>query len=164
MIGTESASAQREAAAQRLDSQARDAWAEQARAQRWTLWTRLSWAWTVSEATATRQVEAWADELRARVPGSAVLVGLHNDTDRLHAHALIFIPSRWSERRYPPGVCVTREIRDVWHHWRHGLVWAERYSPARADRRHGAAAYLARDVGTVMQFGTAPSYQPRRRR
>src|SRR6266513_2455549 len=49
-----------------LDARAKAAWRDLGRAHRWTLWVRLSWAWPVSEGTASRHVARWAMRLRQR--------------------------------------------------------------------------------------------------
>lgn len=154
----------RDTGIRRLEAAARAAWAEGARGKRWTLWARLSFAAHVSDITASKHIERWATQFKADVPGSAILIGLHNDTSRRHAHALIFVPRRWWDISYPPGIWIVGWSWEPWLRWRHGQVWAVPYSPHRTARQHGAAEYLARDPGAVMQFGAAPSYQPRRRR
>jgi hypothetical protein len=161
---TMSARDERQADADHLIAAAQQAWVGEARGQRWTVWARLSWSWTAAATTASRQVEAWATRLQARVPGASVMVGLHTDTERIHAHALVFIPKRWYRRRLPRGVRRVDWAWDAWLRWEHGLTWAEPYSPPRTAQNHGAAAYLAREVGTVWQYGKAPPYRPRRRR
>jgi hypothetical protein len=158
------ASKDRESGEGRLSAAATRAWADGGRRRRWTVWARLSWAWDVSEMRASQQVEQWAERLRARVPGAAVLVGLHNDTARRHAHAVIFVPRQWSAPPFPLGVHVVGECWGLWLAWPHGDIWAERFSPGPTASAHGAVAYLARDPGTVLSFGRAPAYQPRRPR
>lgn len=149
-----------------VESAARRAWADSAWDRRWTFWVRLSWAHPVSEYAAQRHVAQWAARVRRRVPGSAVMVGVHHDTDRRHAHCLVFIPRRGA----PPARSAVEWCRGVcqtWHQtlWRHGLLWLDRFTPGpSASQRHGAPVYLARDPGSVMRFGTAPRYQPRRAR
>jgi hypothetical protein len=156
----------RESGIRSLDASARSAWAEGARGKRWTLWLRLSWSWQVSEYAASNHVERWATRLIARMRGASVLVGLHTDQGRIHAHALVFIPRRGassnsSSPNWLRGCALT------WHQkrWRHGLIWLDRFSPGRTSRgKHGAAEYVAKDPGSVLIFGAAPEYQPRRRR
>lgn len=144
---------------------ARKAWTEAAWRRRWTLWARLSWGWGVDPITAERQVEAWAGQLQGRLPGAAVLVGLHGDTNRQHAHALIFIPRRWVQQSLPLGVEIVGPPRwGPWLQWRYGEVWVQEFKPQGRGRGHGAPEYLARDVGTVMQYGVPPEYRPRRKR
>lgn len=153
-----------EAGIARLEARAREAWGDVARRGRWTLWVRVSWSWPVSEATAWHHLARWANKLRASVPGVAILAGLHTDTDRRHAHLLVFVPRRWWDVTYPEGITPVGWCWEAWLGWRHGHVWVQRYSPGRSARGHGAAEYLARDVGTVERFGSAPEYRPRRAR
>lgn len=144
---------------------ARAAWADGARGKKWTLWTRLSWAWSVSEYTASKHIEHWARQCQTRVPGSSMLIGLHQDTSRRHAHALIFVPRRWWDISYPPGIGIVGEAWAPWLRWRHGDVWAVPYAPGRTARTtRGAVDYLAKDPGAVMVFGTPPAYRPQRKR
>lgn len=158
-----------ESANQRLAAAARDKWADDAAAgRRWTFWMRLTWAWPVSESTALRHVERWANRLTRRIPESAVLVGIHGDTDRRHAHALVYLPRGNAGPNSRPWEWL-RGCATTWHQrrWSHGLIWLDRYSPRSAETRehHASAEYLAKGdaVGTVMKFGTAPSYSPRRK-
>jgi hypothetical protein len=173
----------RDAGVRRLEHAAREAWAEGAREKRWTLWVRLSFPLHVSEITATKHILNWATQLRAAMPGVAVLVGLHNDTSRLHAHALVFVPRRWTNPFHPHGIFVVSRCWEAWLGWRptyrrphrrrqhgrlrvhttpsslEGQVWVQPYDPTRrstAPSHRGAAEYLARDPGSVMSFGTAP--------
>ena len=146
--------------AELLEQQARSAWASIARRHSWTLWVRLSTATPVSLATMEKLVDASATQFRKDIPGSAILVGIHGDTDRLHSHALIFIPRRFSNPFHPAGISVVGSSYEPWLAlwWPHGQVWAREYDPDRfqSSSPHGAAEYLARDPGSVWQFGTAP--------
>jgi hypothetical protein len=153
----------------RLDRRARTELVRGALERRWTLWMRLTWAVPVSEYTATRDIERWATRLRNRIPGAAVLVGLHSDTDRRHAHALVFIPRQGAPPN-PSGGWLPR-LTTKRHEtlWGHGNVWLDRFRPSRFSssshpETRGAAPYLSRDVGTVMQFGSPPIYRRRRTR
>ena len=123
----------------------------------------------------------WVTQLKVDVPGVAVLVGVHSDTDRRHAHALIFIPRRITDPHHPPGISVVGSSWEAWLNWppprparrwrrRHGRlrvhtqptwgheVWVQPYDATLLAEagKHGAAEYLARDPGSVMSFGTAP--------
>jgi hypothetical protein len=153
----------RGADARRLEAAAREAWAEGARGKDWTLNVRLSFASHVAEITAAKHIERWALQFKKRIAGSAILIGLHSDTSRRHAHAHLFIPRRWWDLSYPPGISVVASCWEPWLRWRHGQVWVARFSPGRRGA-HGAAEYLARDPGTVMLFGVAPRYKPKRSR
>jgi hypothetical protein len=144
----------------RLTQAALATWADAARGRRWTFFIRLSFAWAVSEYAAAQHVERWVVRLRRLLPGAAVMVGLHTDQGRIHAHALVFIPRRGASRNNPygdwlPGCATT------WHQtlWPHGLIWLDRFA---SDRTAHAAEYSFREVGTVMQIGTAPPSQPLR--
>lgn len=142
-----------------LESAARDAWATRAVEQRWTLWARLSWAKPVSEIAASRMIEQWANRMVQGFRGSAIMVGLHDDTERRHAHALIFLPKRVVNPTYPRGVTILGWCWPEWLslEWRHGAVWAEWFSPRRSPSGpHGTGKYLARFPGSVMQYGKAP--------
>lgn len=152
-----------------LEAQAADAWARQARQARWTFWMRLSWARHVSGYTAHRHLAQWATRLQARVPGVVILVGLHTATGRCHAHALVFLPRRGA----PTGPLATwlRGVATTWHtkFWPHGLLYLDHFRPWRIrgaanPRRHGAAAYLSKEVGTVELFGSPVPYDARRTR
>lgn len=155
---------------ERVASAARAAWAEGARGKRWKFWMRLSWSWPVSEYAASRQIERWAIRFKKDMPGSAILIGLHADTGRIHAHALVFLPRRGASKMSPVGNSDSSWLRGcalTWHQkrWRHGLIWLDRYSPGRTARgKHGATEYLAQDPGSVLMFGVAPEYRPRRKR
>jgi hypothetical protein len=146
--------------AELLEQQARAAWATLALDRSWTLWVRLSSATQVSSYTLEKHLQDWATQFRRDILGSAILVGIHNDTDRLHSHALIFIPRRFANPFLPSGVSVVSTSWPQWlaMWWRHGIVWAEPYDPDRfqSSSTHGAAGYLARDPGSVMPFGKAP--------
>ncbi len=148
----------RDAGARRLEQAARDAWAEGARGKRWTLWVRLSFATPVSPITAEKHVTNWATQFRSDVPGAAFLVGFHTDTARTHAHALVFIPRRLTDPHYPVGISIVGWSWIAWLQlrWRRGQVWAEPYDPGMISGTRGAAAYLARDPGSVVEFGKAP--------
>lgn len=150
--------------AKRLDDAAREAWSsEYVAGRRWTYWMRLSWSSSVSEPLATMHLEDWAQRLIARIRGAAVLVGIHSDTERRHAHALVFIP-RGNAPANPPPCPWLPAIALAWHQefWPHGLIWLDRYSPKQSERqdgKHGAALYVAKDPGAVMRFGDAPVYR-----
>jgi hypothetical protein len=123
----------------------------------------LSTATPVSSETLTKLLEEWWEQFRRDFKGSAILLGIHTDTERVHAHALIFVPRRFSSPFLPPGVFVVREAWAAWlgTSWRHGRVWAKEYDVSlppemKSNSPHGAAEYLARDPGTVVQYGTAP--------
>lgn len=147
--------------ARSVEAAARDWWAtEYVTGRKWTLWMRLSWRQSVSEAVATEQVQEWATRLAARIQGE-VFVGIHSDTGRRHAHALVFVPRGTAPSNPPPCRWLPGIARE-WHQhmWPHGLIWLERYSAkkaARPDGRHGAAYYAGRDPGAVMRFGTTPT-------
>ena len=91
------------------------------------------------------------------MPGAALLVGLHNDTDCLHAHALIFIPRRYANPYHPAGVSVTGSSYEPWlqARWPHGQVWAREFDRS-LFTSHGPGEYLARDPGSVFLYGTPP--------
>jgi hypothetical protein len=113
----------------------------------------------VSEIAASRMVEEWADNMIKQFRGAAIMVGLHEDTERRHAHALIFLPKRIVNPTYPQGITILSWCWPAWLslEWRHGEVWAEWFSPRRsATGSHGTGGYLARFPGTVMQYGKAP--------
>lgn len=141
-----------------LERAACKAWAADARGRHWTLWVRLSVASQVSFITIEKYVTHWATQFRRDIPGAAIQVGLHLDTDRLHAHALLFVPRRWTDPHCPPGISIVGWAWVPWlaAWWRHGRVWARPYDHDRNRSTHGAAEYLARDPGTVLSFGTAP--------
>lgn len=146
------------------EAAARAAWAEVARERRWTLWVRFSWAWPVDEITASKLVAQWAASFRTSIPGAAAYVGLHNDTGRVHAHALLFVPRRLSAPIYPRGVRIVGQSWEAWLRlwWPHGMVWVTEFDPNRTEAAHGrggAAEYTARDPGAVMLFGTPPRRQ-----
>jgi hypothetical protein len=145
-----------------LDAQAQAAWVRAAQQYRWTLWVRLSWSWPVAEFTAVRHLTQWATALRQRAPGTVILVGVHTNTERRHAHALLYMPRRgaprWRRGRWLEKLAVT------WLQWPHGLAWVRPYAPGRTAQHHGAAEYLSREVGTVQQFGHPVPYRPRRKR
>ena len=152
--------------AKRLDDAAREAWSsEYVTGRQWTLVLRLSWASSVSEYLATMHLEDWAQHLTARIRGAAVFAGIHSDTERRHAHALVFIP-RGSAPPNPPPCPWLRGVTLAWHQhlWPHGLIWLDRYAPkksARPDGKHGAALYLAKDPGAVILHGQAPIHRKR---
>jgi hypothetical protein len=83
-----------------LDAQAQAAWVRAAQQYRWTLWVRLSWSWPVSEFSIPRHLTQWATELRQRAPGTVILVGVHTNTERRHAHALLYMPRRGAPLRW----------------------------------------------------------------
>jgi hypothetical protein len=146
--------------AKRLDDAARDAWSEYVSGRQWSLWMRLSWASPVSEHLATMHLEKWELRVVTRIRGAAVRAGIHSDTERRHAHALVFIP-RGSAPPNPPPCPWLPAIALAWHQqfWPHGLIWLERYSPKKSERpdgKHGAALYLAKDPGAVIPIGQAP--------
>ena len=158
-----------DACTDRLNSDARTAWVDWALSCRWTFFLRPSWAWPVSEFTAYRHVEKWAGRLQRDVSGAAVLVGLHSDVNRLHPHALLYVP----------GVEAPPEGRSLSHtasaqrwqqsYWKHGLLWLDWFRPFRIKGRgypdrHKAAAYVAKEVGTVQLYGDPIPYAPRRTR
>lgn len=150
-----------------LERAARKAWADLARAQRWTLWARLSWAWPVSEIAAGQMLDRWAEQMIARVPGASALVGIHDDAERRHAHALIFVPKKLTRPIYPEGVGIVGWCWPQWLNidWKHGQVWADWFTPSRTVRgSHGAAEYLAKNPGMVMQYGLAPRYKSEKHR
>lgn len=139
-----------------LEAGARAQWAAEARQRKWTFWMRLSWKWPVGEQVASAQVAKWVAWLQARLPGAVVQMGLHTDTERVHAHALVFIPRRGG---LPHGVAReggawSPKCASTWHqrHWPHGLIWLEPYDTGKAARVGGPGAYLARNVGTVWRF------------
>jgi hypothetical protein len=143
--------------AMRLEDAARNAWASRyVIGREWTLWMRLSWASAVSETVALQHVEDWGTRLVKRIRGGAVFVGIHSDTSRRHAHALLYIPRGKAPSTKPPNPWL-RGVALQWHqhHWRHGLIWLDRYSPSLSEtrERHRAATYTARDPGGVMYFG-----------
>jgi hypothetical protein len=145
--------------AELLEQQARAAWVSLALAQSWTLWVGLSSATPVSPITLEKHLQDWATQFRRDILGSAILVGIHNDTDRLHSHALIFVPRRFANPYLPLGVSVVGTSWPEWLAlwWRHGRVWAEPYdSNHLQSSTRGAAIYLAQDPGAVMPFGKAP--------
>lgn len=140
---------------------AQDAWAEEATGRQWTVWARLTFGYAVTEDRAMEMAERWARRLRERVPGAAVLVGIHTDTLTVHAHALVFVPRRVASPHLPPRVRPVAEAWGPWlasvGTWRHGSVWAERFDASRADGARGAARYLTRcGAHLVSRFGTAP--------
>ena len=139
------------------NADAEAAWVEAACERRWSLFVMLSFAWQVSEITAEKHVERWAVRLRRRLPGAAVMVGLHTDQGRIHAHALVFVPRRGASRNKSSGDWL-RGCSTTWHQtlWKHGLIWLDRFS---SERTAHAAEYSFREVGTVMQIGTAPPAQ-----
>ncbi len=144
-----------------LEVAARDAWSsEYVAGRKWTLWMRLSWKSSVSETVASEHVDEWARRLVTRIHGAAVFVGVHSDTSRRHAHALLYVP-RGNAPPNPPPCLWLPGVAKEWHEhlWPHGSVWLARYSLARSTRpdgRHGAAIYAARDSGNVSRFGLAP--------
>jgi hypothetical protein len=159
-----------EALLARVEGDARAAYIAHAQRRRWSLWMRLTWAVPVSEHKAMAQVEAWARRLRKRLPGAAVMVGLHSDTDRRHAHALVYLPTTGNPPPNPSGVWL-RGLATAWHTsiWGRGHVWLDRFQPGRFQSSkytatRGAARYLARDVGTVTMLGSPPEYRSRRKR
>lgn len=149
-----------EAVAKLLNA-ARDEVAERhASDRRWTFFMRLSWAYMVTEPKAIKDTEAWARRLRRGRPGIAVLSGIHFDTGRIHAHALVFIPRYGAPPNREPWKWPIEPARR-WHQskWKHGQLWLDRYSHKKAvrpDGRHGTALYTAKDPGSVMMFGQAP--------
>ena len=156
-----------DASSRALEAAAREAWADLAEGRRWTLFARLSFARQVSEAIVNRSLEDWAVKLLARAPGSAAIAGVHDDTSRLHVHALVFLPERIARPSYPPGVEVVRWNWEAWLRldWKHGQVWADWFSPARAEcSARDPALYISRFPGTVVRWGAAPPYCPRRRK
>ena len=138
-----------------LDARARRAWAAFARAHRWTLVGRLSWAWPVRQETAERQLDQWAREMRARHPGVVVFVAVHTDASRLHAHCLLFIPAGGRpgplRNRGAWPVALTKKHLVAWPY---GDVWLERYRPEQ-NAHGGMAAYMAaKEQGTMICYGT----------
>ena len=154
----------------------RAACAASAKRYRWTYFARLTWAYPpVDEIVASKDIERWATRFRRRIPGSAVSVGLHSDTGRIHAHAFVFLPRCGAPPKPPPNqplrqrVWRMRGVATTWfeEHWKRGKIWLDLYRPynVRGDpKHHGAAAYLAKQPDTVMQFGVPPLYHPRRKR
>ena len=140
-----------------LEALAREAYGEIERTHWWTIWARLSFTRHLSDETALKHIERWAAVLRAAMPGTAVLSGVHNDTPLTHCHPLIYVPRRH---------CSISPLRpSAWTgwaeailNWPHGPVWVAPYDPTFAGdaHTHGAAEYLARFPGTVLLFGTAP--------
>lgn len=142
-----------------LELEARGAWASDALGRPWTLYGSLSFATAVSGITVEKHLVDWATQFRRDITGSAIMLAWHLDTDRPHAHVLIFIPRRVADPFHPSGVSVVGWVWPQWLAlwWRHGRVWAEPFDPDRfQSSTRGAAAYLARDPGTVMTFGEAP--------
>jgi hypothetical protein len=128
--------------------------------RRWSFFIRLSWAYSVTEANAVRDIEAWARRLRRRRPGIAILIGIHFDTGRIHAHALVYIPRMHAPPNKEPWKFPVRAAHR-WYQskWKHGQLWLEQYSykkAVRPDGKHGTALYAAKDPGSVMIFGDAP--------
>lgn len=142
--------------------------AHYAQGRRWTYWVLLTWASEVTESRATADLATWARHLRRRIRNASVVVGIHSDTDRLHGHALVFIPRGAA----PPNPTPERwlpAIAQAWHQeqWPHGRLSLQRYDHRKAiaaDGKHGTALYLAKDPGSVTAFGVAPVYRARRRR
>lgn len=135
-----------------MEYQARLAWAEMVWGARWTLWVGLSFARPVSEYTASKCVSEWAARLRSAVPGTVIMSGIHTDVDRVHVHAMIFLPRHVTSPNYPRGVQVVGG--PAWEPWlallwKHGLVWAAPFDATRGD----AGFYTARNVGAVDLFG-----------
>jgi len=161
---TETMTTDRDADRRNLEAGAQKAYGETERRHWWTTWARLSFTRHVSEETATKYIERWAAVLRRKMPGTAVLLGIHNDTPLTHCHALIYVPRRHCSISSPaPGIhVVSPSPWTLWAgailNWPHGPVWVTPYDPAFSDgeRAHGAAEYLARFPGTVLHFGTAP--------
>jgi len=144
-------------------SEERAGWAELAAARRWTLWTRLLFAQPTSETTAVNLLWEFGRKLRHEMSGTALLIGIHNDTDCLHAHSLIFIPRRFADPFHPPGISTTGSPWMPWlqARWRFGEVWARPYDSSflylyQGKQHSGAGCYLARDPGAVISIGTAP--------
>ena len=159
-----------DSSAQSLLARAQAAWAAEGRTRRWTFWIRLSWATWVDLITAQRQVEEYADRMRRRVPGAAILVGFHTHAGALHAHLLMWLPPVGTPPTNPTGEWA-RALAQTWiqRRWHRGLVHVDRYQPYRArstadPRKHGAPEYLSGEVSTVMMYGKAPEYRPRRTR
>lgn len=142
-------------------TRAREAWAKLAAGKRWTLWVRLSFAKRVREATAHEVLWEWSTQLRREMLGTALLFGVHDDTDCLHAHALIYIPRRFADPYRPPGCSFEGPSWEqrLQATWRFGQVWAVPYDSTLITEGspHGAAEYLARDPGSVVRVGTAPA-------
>lgn len=174
----------------RVERDARTYHATEAARTSWTLWTRLSPPRPQFAPTLTNYIRLekslldFGTQLGRDVTGAAGEIGIHDDTDCLHAHALIFLPRRITDPFLPPGVVAVGSPN--WSAWL-GLWWPPR--PARVVRRrhgrlhrrrtqpplsvyelwvqpydqhiterteHGAGEYAARNPGSVMTFGTAP--------
>lgn len=156
-----------------LPDQARRRWAERIRQRRWTWFVRLSWsveAGPVSPYRAQGDVARWAEKLGAEHPGVAVVAGYHVGpaSERLHVHALIYVPRRGAPRGEGEPTILLGVARARWQAtWSHGPLWLDAFRPWRAGRDpqgHGAAFYVAEQPSTVEEYGTPPAYRPRRRR
>jgi hypothetical protein len=150
-----------ENAIQRLETEAADAVVAATVKKCWTFFVRLSWSWPVTEFTAQHHIADWAERLQRRLPGAAVRAGLHTDQGRIHAHAFVLIPRRGAPQHRSSSWL--RACAETWHQkrWPHGLIWLDRFAPSLSAR---GAAYSFREVGSVMEFGVAPTYRPRRTR
>jgi hypothetical protein len=132
----------------------------------WTSFVRLRCQLRVSQYTAMKHLEEWAWRLtKELIPGSAVMVGLHTDTDGPHGHGLVFLPQRFMQPIYPKGIMLVGGSNwPLWFEWcwGRGDVWVAPYRP-QDFRPGGAASYLSKELGNVVRFGSAPLRQRRRR-
>lgn len=156
----------RDARIRSLEAAARRAYGEDADARYWNVEVRLSWSYAVGEITALKHVDLWACDLRARIPGTALIIGLHKDSSLIHAHGRIYLPQRlFSEPTLPVTGSFWSPFVETALQWPHGQVWVEPFSRRKArPHTHGGAEYLAKFPETVMQFGEAPVYRARRKR
>ncbi len=157
---------EQEAERRRQLTAAREAIAIDSDAYYWNLYVRLSFNWDVDEITASKHVSDLARSVRARIPGTAFKTGLHKDRSQIHAHLRVYLPKRLFSDPTLPAPAKDSDwspwVQAILQ-WRHGDLWAEPFSRHKArPHTHDGAKYDAKSPETVMAFGTAPLYHPKR--